>query len=42
MVELTQWLLSPHEKSGDPLASYRELRGRDADPRHLLERRGLL
>ena len=28
--------------SADPLASYRELRGRDADIRHLLERRGLV
>ena len=28
--------------AADPLASYREFRGRDADPRHLLERRGLL
>ena len=28
--------------AGDPLASYREFRGQDADPRHLLERRGLL
>jgi peptidyl-dipeptidase Dcp len=28
--------------AADPLASYREFRGQDADPRHLLERRGLL
>ncbi|GAA6524354.1 M3 family metallopeptidase [Intrasporangium sp. DVR] len=28
--------------AGDPLASYREFRGQDADPRHLLERRGLV
>ena len=28
--------------AADPLASYREFRGRDADPRHLLQRRGLL
>jgi peptidyl-dipeptidase Dcp len=27
--------------AADPLASYREFRGQDADPRHLLERRGL-